>query len=111
MPANSLQKNGIVLGKQRYKCKDCNATFREGDNRTNEKIIAKKALCILLYAMAKGSFRMLGKILNAYRTLVYRWMREFGTSLSEPTVSEEIQEMEFDEIWHFIGQKKKTLAN
>jgi len=35
-------KSGIVANKQRYKCKDCNATFREGDNRTNEKIIAKK---------------------------------------------------------------------
>ena len=61
-------KNGIVLGKQRYQSKTCNATFREGDNRTNEKIIAKKALCILLYAMAKGSFRMLGRILNVHYT-------------------------------------------
>jgi len=55
-------KSGIVANKQRDKCKDCNATFREGDHRTNEKIIAKKALCILHYTMAKGSFRMLGKI-------------------------------------------------
>ena len=61
-------KNGIVAGKQRYKCKNCNATFREGDNRTNEKIIAPKALCILLYAIAKGSFRMLGRILNVHQT-------------------------------------------
>ena len=99
-------KNGIVAGKQRYNRKICKATFREGDKRTNEKIIAKKALCILLYAMAKGSFRMLGKILDIYYTMVYRWIREFAKSLPKPTVSEEIQEMEFDEKWHFIGQKK-----
>jgi len=104
-------KNGIVAGKQRYKCKNCNATFREGDNRTNEKIIAKKALCILLYAMAKGSFRMLGRILNVHYTMVYRWIRQFGESLPEPTVAEDIKEMEFDEMWHFIGQKKQTLTN
>jgi len=61
--------------------------------------------------MAKDSFRMLGRILNIHHTLVYRWIREFARSLPEPTVSEEIQEMEFDEMWHFIGQKKKTLAN
>ena len=103
-------KSGSVANKQRYKSKTCNATFREGDQRTNEKVIAQKALCILLYAMAKGSFRMLGRILNIHQTLVYRWIREFGKSLPEPTVSEEIQEMEFDEIWHFIGQKKETFG-
>ena len=65
-------KNGFVAGRQRYQCKICNHFFREGDHRINEKIIAKKALCILLYAMAKGSFRMLGKTLNVYHTLVYR---------------------------------------
>ena len=60
--------------------------------------------------MAKGSFRMLGKILNVHHTLVYRWIREFGKSLPEPAVSKEIKEMEFDEMWHLIGQKKETLA-
>ena len=52
-------KKGIVGGKQRYKCKECHLHFREGDHRTNDKTVAQKALCILLYAMAKGSFRML----------------------------------------------------
>ena len=37
-------KKGIVAGKQRYKCKECNLHFREGDNRSNNKIIAKKLL-------------------------------------------------------------------
>jgi transposase-like protein len=26
-------KNGYVKGKQRYKCKDCSKTYREGDER------------------------------------------------------------------------------
>ena len=106
-----LIKNGIVSGKQRYKCKDCNYNFREGDGRTNEKIVAKQALCILLYAMAKGSFRMLGRILDTDHTLVYRWIRKFGESLPEPVVDGNITEMEFDEMWHFIGKKKKTLGH
>ena len=104
-------KNGFVAGKQRYKCKNCKATFREGDNRTDNKIIAKKALCVLLYAMAKGSFRMLGRILNTNHTMVYRWIRQFGESLPEPTVREDIKEMEFDEMWHFIGKKKENFGS
>ena len=46
-------KSGIAAGKQRYRCRHCNRYFREGDARTNDSIAAKKALCILLYAMAK----------------------------------------------------------
>ncbi|GHU84815.1 hypothetical protein FACS1894198_1290 [Clostridia bacterium] len=102
-------KNGIVAGKQRYCCKKCGHNFREGDERTNSKVMAKKALCILLYAMAKGSYRMLGRILNIDHALVYRWIRAFGESLPEPEVPGEIKEMEFDEMWHFDGQKKQTL--
>ena len=104
-------KNGIVAGKQRYQCKKCRCTFREGDARTNEKIAARKALCVLLYAMAKGSFRMMGKILNTNHTLVYRWIRTFGESLPEPDVSGQITHMEFDEMWHFVGSKKESFGS
>ncbi len=104
-------KNGVVAGKQRYKCKDCGCNFREGDERTNEKIAAKKALCILLYAMAKGSYRMMGKLLKIDHTQVYRWIRAYGESLPEPEVSGEITEMEFDEMWHFIGSKKESFGS
>jgi transposase-like protein len=97
-------KNGVGGG-QRYRCKECRCNYREGDGRTNDKIAAKKVLCILLYALAKGSFRRLGKILKIDHTQVYRWVQAFGESLAEPEVSGEISEMEFDEMWHFIGKE------
>ena len=101
-----IVKNGIVKGKQRYLCKDCNCAFREGDNRTNERIAAKKALCILLYTLAKGSFRMIGRILGVDHVQVYRWIREFSALLPEPEVPLNVKHMEFDEMWHFVGSKK-----
>ena len=104
-------KNGFVAGRQRYRCKGCGCNFREGDNRTNETVSAKKALCVLLYAMAKGSFRMMGRILGVDHSLVYRWVRTFGEMLPEPTVSDGITEMEFDEMWHFIGSKKTSFGS
>jgi len=104
--AQHTVKSGIISGKQRYCCKECGCNFREGDNRTNYKIAAKKALCILLYAMAKGSYRMMGRILRIDHTLVYRWIREFGESLPEPEVPGDIRQIEFDEMWHFIKNKK-----
>ncbi|MDR1958065.1 MAG: hypothetical protein LBQ54_03310 [Planctomycetaceae bacterium] len=83
-------KNGVVAGKQQYRCKDCGCNYREGDERTNEKVAAKKSLCLLFYAMAKGSHRMMGRILGIDHTLVSRWIRLFGESLPEPEVSGEI---------------------
>ena len=104
-------KSGVLGGKQRYQCKECRCNFREGDNRTNEKTAAKKALCVLLYAMAKGSFRMMGRILGIDHTLVYRWVRSFGESIPEPEVPGDITQMEFDEMWHFVGSKKTSFGS
>jgi len=104
--SEQIVKNGIVAGRQRYKCKKCNYNFREGDNRTNEGIAAKKALCLLLYTLGKGSFRMMGRILDVDHVQVYRWIREFSALLPEPDVPLDIKHMEFDEMWHFVGSKK-----
>ena len=46
-------KSGKVNDKQRYECKECGCHFMEGEARTNEKIKAKKALCVLLYSLGK----------------------------------------------------------
>ena len=109
--SETVVKNGFVAGKQRYHCKGCGCNFREGDSRTNERIAAKKALCVLLYAMAKGSYRMIGRILRIDHTLVYRWIREHGESIPEPKVTGEIKHMEFDEMWHYIGSKKESFGS
>ena len=103
-------KSGIVSGKQRYHCKDRGCDFREGDNRTNDKAAAKKALCILLYSMTKGSFRMIGHILGIDRALVYRWIKAFGESLPEPKISGDIRRMEFDGMRRFVGLKKTSFG-
>ena len=78
---------------------------------TNDKIAAQKAMCILLYAMAKGSFRMMGRMFKKNHSLIYRWIRAFGETLPEPKVSGDIKEVEFDELWHFIVSKKTNFGS
>jgi hypothetical protein len=80
--------------------------FIEGDERRDERLVAKKALAVLLYALGKASFGMLGKIFGVSRSLTYRWIRDEAAKFPEPIVSGAIEEMEFDEMWHFIGSKK-----
>jgi transposase len=109
--SDRVVKSGKVRGKQRYKCKECGYHFVIGDERTDEKIAALKALCVLLYSLGKGSYNMLGKLLGRNRSLIYRWIREAGLNTKEPEIGEEIRQIEFDEIWHFIESKKRNLGS
>ncbi len=79
-------KNGLIGNKQRYKCKDCGCNFREGDGRTDVHIQAKKAFCTLFYAMAQGSYRLLGRVLHMSHSQIYRWMHMYGEKNSPPDV-------------------------
>ena len=104
-------KSGKVRGKQRYKCKECGYYFVIGDERTNEKIAAMKALCVLLYSLGKGSYGMMGKLFGRNRSLIYRWIREAGLNAEEPAIDGEITQIEFDEMWHFIQSKKRSFGS
>jgi len=108
--SKKVVKSGKVREKQRYKCKECGYNFVIGDERTNEKIAALKALCVLLYSLAKGSYNMMGKLFGRNRSLIYRWIREAGINTAEPAIDGEISEIEFDEMWHFIQSKKRNFG-
>ena len=99
-------KNGYVRGSQRYRCKSCTINFIVGDKRRKSETAVKKALCVMLYTLGKVSFSMIGKILGHSPSIIYRWIREAMDKTSEPHVTSSIKEMEFDEMWHFIGSKK-----
>lgn len=67
-----ITKNGKVREKQRYICKECGMNFIVGDERSNEKIAALKALVVLFYSLGKGSYNMLGRLFGRSRSLIYR---------------------------------------
>ena len=104
--STDIIKNGFVRHTQRYKCKACTLNFVVGDKRTNHTVAIKKALCVILYSLGKASFRMLGKLLGVSHTLTYRWIVQAMEKVREPIVSGDIKEMEFDEMWRFVGSKK-----
>ena len=109
--AEQLVRNGAVRGKQRYRCGVCGYNFTEGDGRVKESLAAKKALAVILYCLSKSSFGMLGHIFGVSRSLTYRWIVEAAAKLPEPQVPGTIKEMEFDEMWHFIGSKKTNAGS
>lgn len=82
--------------------------FIEGDKRFKRETAVKKALCVLLYSLGKASFSMLGRILDHSPSLIYRWIVKAMDKTEEPRISEDIQEMAFDEMWHFLQKKVKN---
>jgi transposase len=104
-------KSGFVRDQQRYLCKDCHRTFVCGDKRVKPELVAKRALAVILYALGKSSFRFLAKIFDVSPSLVYRWIVREAEPLPEPTIPNDVKEMEFDEMWHFIGKKKQNFGS
>jgi hypothetical protein len=104
-------KNGITRRKQRYICRECGNIFVEGDKRTNDGVIAKKAMCTILYSIGKASFNRLAHIFDTWPSLIYRWIAEAGAKLPQTESSGDIKEMTFDEMLHFVGSKKTSYGS
>lgn len=98
--------NGHVRGKQRHQCKRCGLNFVEGDARRAPTVEMKRALAVLLYSLGKASFGFIGKLFGVSRTTAYNWIRREAEGLPDPEVGSSIQEIEFDEMWHFLQSKK-----
>jgi len=98
--------NGKVRNKQRFKCKDCGYNFVLGDDRGKIRPEAK-ALALLLYGSCKASYGMIARLFNVSRTAVLYWIRTMAKSLPEPIVDTKVEEVQIDEMWHFINKKNK----
>ena len=100
-------KSGKIRGKQRYKCKDCGKNFLKTDGRTKETTIAKRALAVMLYTFSKASYNILSKkIFHCSPTTIMNWVKKAAAETKMPEITNDIKEIEFDEMWHFIGSKK-----
>ena len=99
-------KNGRVRGQQRYRCKNCGLNFVAGDKRLKEDTAIKRAFAVILYSLGKSSYGFIAKLFGVTRPAVQKWLRREADMLPELKIPAAIEEMEFDEMWHFIGSKK-----
>ena len=102
-----IVKNGLVRGKQRYRCSQCGYNFVLGDGRQEMYYGSEaKALAVLMYGMMKNSYGMIAKLFKTSRKTVYCWIKSAGQKMPDPIIENDIQDLEFDEMWHFIQSKK-----
>ena len=102
--------NGKVRFQQRYKCKSCGCNFIFGDKR--EKFSpAARALAILLYGRGKASYGFIAKLLKISPVAVMKLIKREADKIPDPEICSSIKEVSFDEMWHFIEQKKTNYGS
>ena len=73
-------KQGIVGGKQRYKCKDCRYHYTV-ERKSSVKTPEIRRLALELYLEGLG-FRRIGRILKISYGTVYAWSKEWNSQIS-----------------------------
>jgi transposase-like protein len=99
-------KDGIVKGRQRFKCKLCNFRFTVEHLGKPEKL---KIDALILYLEGLG-FRSIGRFLNVSHVTVYNWIKEFGEKVENLRSSTDIKIIELDELHTYIGTKKTIVG-
>lgn len=100
-------KNGYQNGKQNWKCKACSRSYTESDRRCKDRS-KEKAVCFLLYALGKASMRFLADLFKVSVRTIHVWIKSLANKIPTPEVGTEIQEIELDEMWHYLRKKLKN---
>ncbi len=105
-------KNGYVHGKQRYKCKDCGKSYREGDLR--EKYSNEQRLRVIKWYLEGVGIMSIERMEKVPNPLIIKWIRKFSKILRRrlneaeiPDDAKKIQIIELDELFSYC-QKKLT---
>jgi len=99
-------KDGIVKGRQRYKCKDCYYHYTV-KQKSDVKSSDTKRLAFEMYLEGLG-FRSIGRILQISYGTVYQWIKKWGKNMTLPKRKEDIEVVELDEMHTYVGRKKTT---
>ena len=107
-----MWKAGIINGKQRYRCKNCNKNQAETDGR--EKYSEEERRCALVLYLEGCGFRRIARIMSKLFGKYYRhqtvvnWIKRAGLKvLSEQTKQEKVEVLEMDEPYTYVKKRSE----
>ena len=100
-------KDGIVKGRQRYRCKGCGYRHTV-PHRGKSPAIKRQALELYLEGLG---FRSIGRFLRCSHVAVYNWIKEFGTAAQALRSDAVLEVVEMDEMHTYIASKKTTAGS
>ncbi len=93
-------KNGLMRGKQRYRCKGCGLNFTDAPPRGMP--LAMKVTAVLLY-LSGLSMNRTAKLLGVSTPSVMTWIEQFAkTYAQKPEPEGRAVVVELDEVWHYL---------
>src|SRR3954453_10553083 len=96
-------KNGLMRGKQRYRCKACGLNFTDTPPRGMP--LRVKVTAVVLY-LSGPSMNRTAKLLGVSTPSVMAWIERFAEVYAQkPEPEGRALVIELDEMWHFL---KKT---
>ena len=97
-------KNGRVLDRQRYKCKDCGFNYSV-EIRGMDKDSSTKRFALSMYLEGLG-FRSISRLLKVSHVSVINWVKLYGQSIKTIRNDKPVEIAEMDEIHTYVGRKK-----
>ncbi len=108
--SSKLTLSGIVKNKQRYLCKDCGRTSRDGDKRVIHSP-EKKIKVIRAYLEGVG-IRSIERLENISAPMIVNLIRTFSKKLQEKLQNQRVNEdiknieiLEIDELFTYVQKK------
>ncbi|MDD4522400.1 MAG: IS1 family transposase [Methanosarcina sp.] len=107
--SSTHKKNGIVFGRQRYKCYDCGYNYTiEVKSTASSPSVKRQALHLYLEGLG---FRSIGRFLGVSHVSVQKWIKKFGQEVEDLKSENEISIVEMDEMHTYIGNKKNIVGS
>ena len=104
--------NGFVQGKQRYKCKDCGKTYREGDAR--EKYTNERRLRVITWYLEGVGIMSIERMEGVSNPLIIQWIRKFSRilrqKLNETIIPEDVRDIQILELDELFSYCKKNVT-
>lgn len=100
----NIVKNGIVRGKQRYKCKSCNYNFVR--KLPSKELVCMKALSTLINALGDLSYDELELLLNRDTPQLRRWSKAREMRKHRPTELDS-SKTKYEDLEAYVAAHKK----
>ena len=99
-------KNGLMRGKQRYRCKACGLNFTDTPPRGMP--LATKVTAVLLY-LSGLSMNRTARLLGVSTPSVMAWIEQFAKAYAQkPEPEGRALVVELDEMWHFLKKSRAS---
>src|SRR5919199_3118388 len=99
-------RNGLMRGKQRYRCKACGLNFTDTPPRGMP--LRVEVTAVLLY-LSGLSMNRTAKLLGVSTPSVMTWIEQFAKAYAQkPEPEGRAVAVELDEMWHFLKQSRTS---